>query len=394
MRFSNIWRFIFSYIEFTSDKGFFERFLNLCAHYGVKIYSPQIKNGTLTGSMSASDYRYILPLARKAQVKLKICRKRGLRYTAIKYKKRVGLAVGAVIFITILNVLSLFVWNVNIVGSDDLPRDEILKSLQNQGVFEGCLQSELTAENAKQIRNNLLNEIDELSWGTLNLNGCILEVECRMKADVPKEIEYTPSNIIADKGGRIISVKAYGGTPCVKSGQAVTKGQLLVSGTVDLTNNTTMFCRSNAEIYAEVENPLEVFVPFSQESKTTLDDCQTRSVLTFFRLKIPLFFGEITYEYKAQQQTFTPVFNEVRLPVTLTSKTFYKVQTTRYTIDENEAVSRAKTELEKTAKERFSDSILSASEPVISIENDGVKITAKYLCKEKIGKEEKILINP
>lgn len=394
MHFSNIWRFLFSYVEFTSSKGFFERFLNLCAHYGVKIYSPEIKNGMLTGSMKAIDYRYIVPLARKAQVKLKIRRKRGLRYTAIKYKKRAGLAVGAVFFVIILNVLSSFVWNVNIVGSDDLPRDEILNCLKSQGVFEGCLQSKLNAKNAKQIRNNLLNEIDELSWGTLNLDGCILDVECRMKADVPDEVEYTPSNIIADKSGRIISVKAYGGTPCVKSGQAVVKGQLLVSGTIEMTNNATLFCHSSAEVYAEVENTLEVFVPFSQESKTTLDDCETRTVVTFFGLNIPLFFGEVLPEYKSQQQIITPEFEQVRLPFSLTSKTFYKIQTTQYTIDENEAINRAKSELETTAKSKFSDSILSADEPKITVENDGVRIVGKFLCKEKIGKQEKILINP
>lgn len=348
----------------------------------------------LTGSMKAIDYRYIVPLARKAQVKLKIRRKRGLRYTAIKYKKRAGLAVGAVFFVIILNVLSSFVWNVNIVGSDDLPRDEILNCLKSQGVFEGCLQSKLNAKNAKQIRNNLLNEIDELSWGTLNLDGCILDVECRMKADVPDEVEYTPSNIIADKSGRIISVKAYGGTPCVKSGQAVVKGQLLVSGTIEMTNNATLFCHSSAEVYAEVENTLEVFVPFSQESKTTLDDCETRTVVTFFGLNIPLFFGEVLPEYKSQQQIITPEFEQVRLPFSLTSKTFYKIQTTQYTIDENEAINRAKSELETTAKSKFSDSILSADEPKITVENDGVRIVGKFLCKEMIGKQEKILINP
>ena len=386
-------KYVFSYVEFYANDGFFERFLNLCAFHSVRVVSPKIKDGVFTAKMSVKDYKNILPLARKAKIKLKISSKKGLYFTLKKHHKRSGLAVGAVLFFVIVYALSGFVWNVNIVGSDDLPRDDIAEKLEQFGIFDGCRKSDLTAEKSKLIRNNLLNNVNSLSWASLNLDGCILNVECRQKAKVPSSPEYTPCNIIAKKGGKIISVKAYNGTPCVKSGLAVSAGQLLISGTVELTNGSTIFCHADGEVLAEVENKLEVFVPFEQTSKTTLTEPQTRSVVTFFGMNIPLFLGEVKGEYKSVGHILQPEFCDVRLPLSMTVAKFYPLTVAKYEIGVDEAKKRAVEKLAEMSKNQFGDDVIRGSIVDFTENKDGILAKCTYICKENIEIAEKILIN-
>lgn len=393
MSVEQIVRYIFSYVEFSASKGFFERFLNLCAFYSVKVSSPKIKDGVFTAVMSAQDYKDILPLARKAQIKLKVRSKKGLFFTLKKHHKRSGLAVGAVLFFVMIYALSGFVWNVNIVGDDDLPRAEIAEKLEQLGIFDGCKKSDLTAEKSKLIRNNLLNNVDCLSWASLNLDGCILNVECRQKAKVPTSPEYTPCNIIAKKGGKIISIKAYNGTPCVKTGGAVSPGQLLISGTVELTNGSTIFCHADGEVLAEVENKLEVFAPFKQTSKTTLTKPQTRSLVSFFGIDIPLFLGEMKGDYKSVGDILELRFCDVRLPLSMTVAKFYPVTSTEYEIGVDEAKKRAIEKLAEMSKNQFGDSVIRVNAVEFTENNNGILARCTYICKENIEIDEKILIN-
>lgn len=390
---TSVFKYIFSYVEFESEKGFFERFLNLCARKKIKVYSPKIKNGKLFGGMNVKDYLKIAPTARKAQTVLKIRAKKGLFFTAKKYKHRSGLAAGTAVFIILLEVLSSFVWNINIVGSGDLPRAEIERKLKDFGIEEPCPTSRLGASNAKEIRNEMLNGIDSLSWAAINLDGCILDVECRLKAKTPPRPEYTPSNIIANKGGVITEIKAYGGTPCVKAGQAVVKGQLLVSGAVELTNGGTLFCHSSALIKAQVENIVETRITFRQVDKTTLAAPVRRTVLSVFGMNLPMFFGRVDGEYEVRRQVKTPEFSGVRLPISVTTASFYPINSREYEIDLQSAMKLAEETIEKNAADKFKNRIISKGKTEFKTYSDGVYALRRYLCEENIGYDEKILIN-
>ena len=389
-----LWRYIFSYVEFTAEKGFFERFLNLCARENIKIHSPKIENGVLYGKMSVRDYRNILPIVRRSHTPLKIKSKHGLRFAVKKHKNRSGMLVGTAVFFVLIFALSGRVWNVNILGDPKLPRTEIMSLLNSSGVFEGCSKSDLLSDDSKRIRDILLNNIDSLSWASINLDGCFADVECRMKADVPKAQDYTICNIIAQKGGRILEVKAYRGTPCVKIGDAVQSGQLLVSGAIDMTNGGTLFCAANAEIYAEVDEQLSTFVPFEQVSSLPSNTGIKRTVLTAFGFNLPLFFGSIDYDCKVEKNVLIPEFDGIRLPFKSTTAIFYPLQKVSRTIDENSARKLAVEQLTKLQKSQFGDNVINCSEPEFLTTEKGVRAVCKYTCKENIAKSEKILINP
>lgn len=88
-------RWFRGYVGFTAKGRFPERLLNLAAVRGVNIADPRPVEGGVSGIMSVSDYRRVRPLARKARVRMRVTKRRGLPFAVRKYRGRLGLFVGA-----------------------------------------------------------------------------------------------------------------------------------------------------------------------------------------------------------------------------------------------------------------------------------------------------------
>lgn len=86
----NIFRFIKGSVDFEGKGKFPERFLNLTVRSGINLWNARPVERGLRGSMTAADYRKIRPTARKAGVRLRVTKKRGLPFIAAKYRYRKG----------------------------------------------------------------------------------------------------------------------------------------------------------------------------------------------------------------------------------------------------------------------------------------------------------------
>lgn len=387
-----LYRYITAYVKFRGMGGFPERFLNLCARSGIEIWDPRISDGVLYGCMRAADYKKCRKNAKKAGMRLKLQKKRGLIFVVNRYKKRYGLLAGSAAFFALLFFLSGFVWNVNIAGAGSLDHDRILSALKNAGVYEGCRRDNI---DQKDARLKLLMELPELSWAAINIENSIVTVDCRQTTQPPASTEnYEPCNIVAAKDGRIVSIKTYEGTTAVRVGEAVTKGQLLVSGTVDLTNGSTLFKHARSEIYAEITRTLDVFVPFVQTAEFTDEKPIHRRVLSLFGLEIPLFLGEIKQPYTSEKSIWQPEIGGVRLPLKITTAAFYKIHSNSFTIDEHTALAQAQQQMDALCSEQLGNTLLEKGPTDIQTTEKGVKYIQQFICKENIAKEEKILINP
>lgn len=94
---------------------------------------------------------------------------------------------------------SFFVWDIQIAGNETVPREVILRSLENNGVHRGCFGFAL---NGEDIRNHVLLEIPELSWVAVNVSGCRANVEVRERRTAPKPLDRKiPCNLVARRDG-------------------------------------------------------------------------------------------------------------------------------------------------------------------------------------------------
>lgn len=390
MIFIFIIRWFCGYVCFRAKGGFYERFLNLCAANGITVWGVKYKNGTLHAKMSRKDYKNVLPIARRAKTQLKIVSKRGLYSRAAKYRGRYGLAVGFLAFILILRLLSSVIWNININGNKTVSDKTILAQLNDIGIFEGVFASSIDAENARQ---QLLISCPELSWCAINIDGCIANVDVKETAEKKLEAKTDyPANIIAKRGGTIMSIRAYYGAPSVSIGEAVAKGDILVSGTMENKYGGIMYCEARAEVIAQTVHKLSVTVPFNQQRKVDIAKPQTRKILTLFGAQIPLFFGKVDEPYTVKRTHTVPEINGKRLPFAMDTATFIRQKIENYTIDSAKAKIIAKAQMENKSKKELGSILKKQLNEIITKSNDGITLTAEFLCEENIAESKKISI--
>jgi len=237
-----------------------EKFLNMCV--AREIYLWDIHRISLTEiklNISIRGYRAIKKFIRKTGCTISIVDKCGLPFFMFKIKKRKMLAVGFVVFILLTLAMSSFIWSVEVIGAETISSEEIKKNLAELGVKPGAFKLDIAVS---EIENQMLINMDKLSWIKVKLHGTRAEVEVKERtspvAEVPKN---KPCDIVASRDGVIVSIVSEQGDVVVSEGEPVRKGQVLVKGTIERENIETRYVHSSATIQAKTWYEGEVAVP-------------------------------------------------------------------------------------------------------------------------------------
>ena len=210
--------------------------------------------------------------------------RKGLLFFVRKNKIRLGLAAGAVLFVCVTYILSQFVWSVSLSGNIELDEDYILSAFEKQGVYVGAAISSVDNRNAAQ---QVLSEIEQLSWAAVNRKGTVVVIEVREKTAAPKVYDKSkPTNLIAGEDGLILSVDVLCGNEEIKPGSAVTKGDLLISGVVAYSDGREALVHADGYVRALVTRRNSF-----NSSETTAYNITTEKVrkkLFIFGIEIPL----------------------------------------------------------------------------------------------------------
>ena len=106
----------------------------------------------------------------------------------------------------------------------------------------------------------------------------------REKEDLSK-----PANLIAAADGQIETVEIYRGNCVVKHGQAVRKGDLLVSGLYDSNVLGYRYTRAAGKVYARTEKSFTVEIPLVYEEKVFEPSKYREITLNFFDFSLNIF---------------------------------------------------------------------------------------------------------
>jgi len=116
------------------------------------------------------------------------------------------------LFISMLMyILSNFIWNIEINGLENLNKEDIIESLEKNGLKVGSKKNNVIP---KEIVNNIRLQREDIAWIGIEIKGTNAKVEiveATEKPDIIKEDEYC--NIIANKKGVITKINALNGTP-------------------------------------------------------------------------------------------------------------------------------------------------------------------------------------
>ena len=275
-------RYLQGYCSVEASGGFPERFINLCTKNRIPIWDIKSISGKLKFFCSVSYLDRLGVAAEKAGMTLNTVKEVGLKHEMKKHNKRKGLLAAAAFCVAVTAFMSLFVWSISVEGNDYYSDEEIYEAFEAHGVRIGALKNRI---DTRSVSEAVVSELDKISWTKVNIRGCFAVIE--VKEVIPKPDLFDrekPTNIVASDDGIILRNEVEVGSPAVKSGIAVTKGDLLVSAVLTEPDGSEKLVHSKAFVTARVNRKIEYEIPkdiFSQSEK------KEKKELFFFGLEIP-----------------------------------------------------------------------------------------------------------
>ena len=118
-----------------------------------------------------------------------------------------------------------------------------------------------TVTTIEQIKNAMLEEIEQLQWLGVNTKGCVAVISVRERQQKPADELLPPvTHMIAKADGIVQSVTVTRGTALCKPGDAVTAGQKLISGYTDL-GICVRGTQAKGEVYALTQRKITAISP-------------------------------------------------------------------------------------------------------------------------------------
>ncbi len=385
MNILDIMRFIRGYVEFEATGSFPERLINLSLRKGLNIYDTSGREGVLRGRIPKSQFEGLKRLSVRCGVDVKPVRLRGVPFIYMNNKQRWGLLLGAVCLVLLCFFMSSFVWVIEVEPTESVSEYEIKQALKNQGLYCGVWRDSLVPDT---IERETMMELGSFGWMSVNITGIKASVKVSEKY-LPDDVEgeeVKPCNIKAKKDGQIVKMDIKSGSTVAKLGDAVTKGDLLVSGVVSTENGGDFLSPSIGAVYAETTFEKTVSQPLKYEQSLPSGRETQRSMLEFLGIKIPLGLSYVPYSdyiQHSERQSFVSFGNI--MPAGICTQSCIEYENNNIELSKEEANKSCLAEL--ALYEAFNMQHCEIKERKLSrkIKNNAYTVTASYTCIEDIG---------
>lgn len=384
-------RYILGYVKFEARGVFFERFLTICAREGIRILAPSRKNDVMSGFVFAKDYRRLKKPAKKTGLRIRIVKKIGIPFFISRYRLRLGIVTGIVLFLSVLTVLSNFVWSIEVVGLESLEEKTVVSTLEELGLKIG---SYIPSIDVRRLKQQFMLKNDDVAWIGININSSVAEIRIHERVDSP---EFTVDNdkacdVVANQTGLIKYMEVYDGQPQVKVGNVVLEGQLLVSGIIEDVKGNVTLKHARAKILALVWEDTEIAVDMSQSYRIDTGEKKVLNTLVLFGAKIPLYFSDkVDFDYYEESSTIPLSIFGFDLPILVERRVLVGYETQVEKLSEATAKKMAFEKLEEYVKTVYADAFIEKQDANGRLENGKYILSVSFTIKKDIAKEKEIL---
>lgn len=274
------------YVKFTLVGTECEKFISEAIAEGIKIFDVENDGGVFYAKTIPDNYAILARLKRKYYIRMRIEEKRGLWFSAYRYRNRYGVLLGIIAYSLVIFFCSDIVWDISITGNSDIPDESLLEFLSDNGMYAGAPR--------KGLQNTLVElkamlSYDRLAWISIETEGSRVNVKLSETIDNSKKglSVSTPCNIIASKGGVIKSTEVNRGDLLCEEGSGVAEGDIIVSGFVNDGAGHIIVSHADAVIMAEFEESVSFYKEFTTVEKVKTDETVTEEYIKLFGFTFP-----------------------------------------------------------------------------------------------------------
>ena len=264
------------YVVIRRDDINSEKLLNILRKKNITVWDLEKKDKIIKFKISYEDYIKHSDLINKT---VKPVNKRGVMLKLNKLKLRRGFSIGLLILIISLYLLTSMIWDVEVIGTNQLNTNDILRLLEKNQIKIPFAISQIESKKLE----TLIYDNFKYKFVEVFVEGSKLIIFVREREPEPAEIKSNePSSIISLKNAIINKVIAKSGQPVVKTGDVVYEGQTLIMGIVKNKNSDEfMMVPSEGVVYGKTYYNFEM-----KEGKTRSVSISTNKSKSVYYLKI------------------------------------------------------------------------------------------------------------
>lgn len=356
----HLWNYIRGYVIIVVTGKSIERFINICTKRQILLWDIARKdNESAIMKASLRGFKLMRPAARKSYCRVHIIKKCGLIFFLNRFRKRRGLKLGFLIFISLFALSTSIIWDIEITGCKPEIEPKVMDVLKVEKIGRGTFKLGL---NPKSLASKIAMEVDGIAWVGVELKGVKLTVTIVESISAPVVIRSDePFNIVAERDGLITQMEVYAGNALVKEGDTVREGQILVSGRLqnmrpDLGDFvTTKDVHALGRVIARTwyESTVPVSMTYTQRIRTDRSHETVYLRILDWRIKLPG--GDPPFEHKettTYDKTIAGPFG-IKLPIGLTIEKSFEIIEKQVDLTTDEAISIA----EETARAELARSL-------------------------------------
>ncbi len=385
-------RFLRGYFYFVCEGTFSQKIISICAKARVVLWDLKGEKGKLAGCALQKDIDFLISAASEAGCDINIVYVKGAPKFIEKNKKRMGLAIGLALFLMIINVLSMFIWNIDINCSDDICISDTMQKIESLGIHKGLLKFGIDQnEKNREIMRNL----NDTAWVSVNVDGVNLEIEISKQEKKPQILETeTKSNIKAARSGQITEINTKSGTKECKIGDAVIKGQVLISGICEDILGGLRICHAEGEVIADTQYTVDISVPYNIKRTVLSKEYYEKNDVEILGVKIPVYFYyPEEKDFLTAQSNCAYCFSDTKIPVILKNTRLYPAKEECLTISEEQAKQTATMILQLKKLFCFSDKEIKDVKLKYIKDAKKLNLCAEINCSEDIGEQHELLLD-
>ncbi len=350
----------------------------------------QVDEFTVYISVFRSQKQTVFHLAERTMCNAECIGIYGMPHVLRGVKKRPVLVIGTVLILLTTTLLPNYVWFYSVEGNSTVPAEEILRAVQEAGVRFGTRGKEIVPQT---VKNRVLGKIPQLSWLTVTQSGGCAKIVVRERVEMPTITDRREvRDMVAIRDGVVDEITVLDGSAAVTLGQAVVKGETLISGFVDLEYKVRA-TGADGEVFARTSYEIFSATPAKIQKKTYTGKTETNFYLILGNNRIKISLGSGISSYKCDKMT-------KEYPLTLPGGWTFPVrlvkEVSREYVCAEETVppDLGESLLKDSTLTRISESMLAGQvqeNDLSCSEQDGLyRLSGTVYCREMIGKFTKV----
>lgn len=372
--------FLFGYFLITPSEGKHADAYNLLLSHGIG--AKRVRDGRI--AVREKNRKSII--AQLIETGASISDPKGLPYFIYRNRKRYGVFSALVLSFLCFSFASSRVWDVRIQGADATMEQEMLSALRSEGLSVGVPFRNL---DFSAIENGLRESCPSVAWVNVHRRGTVIHVNV-LGAQLGESVEDGAiGNLIAAEDCVILEVSPDRGVPCVRPGDAVRAGDVLISavhpdGTLSGASGRVMG-RVSGEICASAS---------VKETKKVSEKIKNVSFsLNFFDFSINIFknYRNLPNGYDIIESERRPrLFGRVALPLSVTVCTAYTCREDPISYSEAEAIRLAGVRLQASLSAFLSKGEMESMRTAGEWKDGAYVLTVQYVQIRNVAKLEPI----